>query len=169
MRLPFTLEQIVGAVAALLAAVGIAAALGTSLTDGSSKATSAESTATTLPHPGIDDEIPEPFPQVNGGTGPVVRPRDTLPNRDLVAVSERSWDSWERVAGKPNAVRIFYWGGAPACSGEYVQVEETSASVNVRLFAGAPKDGPDACIAVAVARSMVVTLDASLGDRAVTQ
>lgn len=166
MRLPFTLEQIVGAVAALLAAAGIVAALVTPFADGSSNTTSAQSTATTLPHPG-DGEIPEPFPSSNGGTGPAVRRSDTQPSRDLIAVSERSWDRWERVEGKPNALRIFYWGGA--CSGEYVQVEETGEGVNVRLFTGAPKGGPDACIAIALSRSMVVTLDAPLGDRVVTQ
>ena len=174
---PLPVEQILATIAALLTVIGLVAAVvapGSSRADGSSQATTAQATtaqattaqATRAQAATTPATSSQPATQ---STGPARRDTDAMPRRDLRLVSKTEWDRWERVEGNPNAVRIFYTAGVPECSGEYVQVRESPTAVNITLYSGAPKGGPDACIALAVGRSMVVTLEAPLGNRAVTQ
>ncbi|UIZ91530.1 hypothetical protein JZY91_07125 [Corynebacterium sp. CNCTC7651] len=178
---PLPVEQILATIAALFTVIGLVAAVvapGSSRADGSSQATTAQATtaqaattlaATTLAATTLATSLQPTTLPATQPTGPARRDTDAPLRRDLRLVSKTEWDRWERVEGNPNAVRIFYTAGVPECSGEYVQVRESPTAVNITLYSGAPKGGPDACIALAVGRSMVVTLEAPLGNRAVTQ
>lgn len=76
-------------------------------------------------------------------------------------------DSWSRVAD-PNAVAVTFTSGTPECHGVHAEVQQTPDIVAVKLRSGTvPAAVGRACIAIAMAATLTIPLDAPLGDRAV--
>ena len=59
--------------------------------------------------------------------------------------------------------------GNPSCYGVRAEVRESAAAVTIATLSGSVPDGPDVCAAIAVETSLLVSLDAPVGQRKVTQ
>ena len=66
----------------------------------------------------------------------------------------------------PNAVLVRFYGGVQECFGARASAVETADRVTVTLELGnQPDAGDQACIEIAEAQELVVTLDAPVGER----
>lgn len=85
------------------------------------------------------------------------------PRPGLVDVRPQVWDRAEPVA--PRKLRVEFYGGVEECEGlDRVEVEETRKAVTVTLFVGRVPTA-EVCIEIAVLKSVIVRVDAPIGDR----
>jgi hypothetical protein len=117
-----------------------------------------------------------PTPVTPGGSGPespvgstlweptpVPDPVQVSPRPGLVDVRPHSWHYFEQVASR--TLRIEFYGGVEECEGlDRVEVEETRKAVTVTLFVGREPTA-EVCIEIAVLKSVIVPVDAPIGDR----
>jgi hypothetical protein len=108
---------------------------------------------------GPDGENPAPVP-----TEPV-EPQIVEPTAGMTNVYARMFDS-ATVSDDGRTVTIDFWSGVEPCYVlDHVDVAYGGAVI-ITLFEGtAPTDEPVACIEIAVAKRVVITLDEPLGDR----
>jgi hypothetical protein len=93
--------------------------------------------------------------------GPTALP--VSPRPGLVDVRPQAWDRAEVVG--PRRLRVEFYGGVEECEGlDRVEVEETRKRVTVSLFVGRVPTA-EVCIEIAVLKSVVVRVDAPIGDR----
>ena len=101
--------------------------------------------------------LPTPAP---GPTALNVSPRP-----GLVDIRPHLWDRFEQVG--PRRLRIEFYGGVEECEGlDRVEVDETANRVAVSLFVGRVPEA-EVCIEIAVLKSVIVRVDAPIGDRKV--
>lgn len=87
------------------------------------------------------------------------------PQPGLVDVRPHIWDRFEQVG--PRRLRIEFSGGVEECEGlDRVEVDETANRVAVSLFVGRVPEA-EVCIEIAVLKSVIVRVDAPIGDRKV--
>lgn len=108
---------------------------------------------------GPDGENPAPLP-----TEPV-DPQVVEPTPGMTNVYARMFDT-ATVGEDGRTVTIDFWSGVEPCYVlDHVDVAYGGAVI-ITLFEGsAPTDEPVACIEIAVAKRVVITLDEPLGDR----
>lgn len=93
--------------------------------------------------------------------GPTALP--VSPRPGLLDVRPQAWDRAEPVG--PRRLRIEFYGGVEECEGlDRVEVEETRRAVTVTLFVGRVPTA-EACIEIAVLKSVTVRVDAPIGER----
>ncbi|MGO3151068.1 MAG: hypothetical protein ACTIJJ_00380 [Galactobacter sp.] len=90
----------------------------------------------------------------------IIDARDDLENE-----RSASWDRIEAESG--NKLRIDFQLGSPKCSGARAEVREAPDAVEVTLWTGTLPEAPRNCTMEAMFASLVVQLDAPLGDREV--
>jgi hypothetical protein len=116
--------------------------------------------------PDFDDTVEGP-----DGENPIpprpgrVEPQIVEPTPGMTNVRARPFDA-ATVGGDGRTVTIDFWSGVEPCYVlDHVDVAYGDAVI-VTLFEGsAPTDAPVACIEIAVAKRVVITLDEPLGDR----
>jgi hypothetical protein len=107
-------------------------------------------------NPGSAEPAPSAPPAPTAGTDPPAHPKG-------VAVA-----GYEQLG--PTSLRLHYYIGVPECYGKVtsVDVRESAQRVEVLLVRTPPKHTARvACIEIALANAVTVTLEAPLGDRAV--
>ena len=88
------------------------------------------------------------------------------PTDDLVDPVVATPDELVPDPDDPNAVLVRFYGGVQECNGARASVVESETEVRITLEVGArPEAGDQACIEIAEAQELVVTLDAPVGDR----
>jgi hypothetical protein len=100
-------------------------------------------------------------------TSPSGGPADQQPRDDLDDEQPVAWTSYEDVGERQVRVRLTV--GNPSCYGVRAEVRESAAAVTIATFSGSVPDGPDVCAAIAAETSLLVSLDAPVGQRKVTQ
>lgn len=75
------------------------------------------------------------------------------------------WERYETV--NDDTVRVFYLGGTEECYGYHAQTTESNDEVHIAIVEGYLSDAPEACPDLGREASMLVKLDAPLGDRTV--
>ena len=88
------------------------------------------------------------------------------PTEDLVNPVVATPDELVPDPEDPSAVLVRFYGGVQECNGARTTVVESATEVRVTLEVGGRADaGDQACIEIAEAQELVVTLDAPVGDR----
>jgi hypothetical protein len=88
------------------------------------------------------------------------------PTDDLVDPVVATPDQLVRDPEDPDAVLVRFYGGVQECNGARATAEETDTEVRITLeVGGRPDAGDQACIEIAEAQELVVTLDAPVGTR----
>lgn len=126
---------------------------------------SACSTNTSGDSPGVDEgsSTAVPAPSTSGSPAP----KDEIPRDDLLEERVLSWTDSENVSD--TQVRVSFVGGNPACYGTRAITEQTGSEVAVALIQGTLPEAPEACTALAFQGSLLIDLDAPLGDRPVVK
>lgn len=88
-----------------------------------------------------------------------VEQRDNLENE-----KEIRWSRYQREDAQ-QSVRVFFQAGTPTCYGQRATVTETERTVTIRVYEGTVPGAPDSCTADAMYASLLVELDAPLGNR----
>ncbi|GAA1471775.1 hypothetical protein CFELI_13170 [Corynebacterium felinum] len=92
------------------------------------------------------------------------KPADVQPRNDLSNEKEIAWAGYQEV-DNGNKIRVFFPSGTQDCYGYRAQVAETDDSVTIKVYEGAIPSASDHCILVGSISSLVVSLNAPLGDR----
>lgn len=115
--------------------------------------------------PGIASAAPtsaEPVERPLSSTEVLVSARPDIVQTEPVAV-----DAWSPLPN-PDAIRVYFLSGTPACYGVRAVTTETVDSVTVELQSGLlPEAADKRCTAKAVLSATDITLDAPVGDREV--
>ena len=144
----------------LLLVAALAAACGGDDGDVEAGAAGDGSTTTTGPDTAVSS--------VPGTADPSTDPTWTRiePTDDLVDARVATPDSLVPDPDDPNAVLVRFYGGVQECFGARAGAVETANRVTVTLELGnQPDAGDQACIEIAEAQELVVTLDAPVGER----
>jgi hypothetical protein len=104
----------------------------------------------------------------DGGDVPIPKSSPVTPRPGMADVRAIGWDRVD-VAGDGRALTIHFWSGVEPCSVlDRVDVRYGNDAVTITLYEGhdPSADGKDvACIEIAVAKSVTITLDEPLAGR----
>ncbi|GAB3076271.1 hypothetical protein [Corynebacterium aquatimens] len=154
--LPFSIEQILGAILVILTAVGVIAGVVVAVEKQKSGEASPSTSVTTTPA--------TPQPTVPRTPRPSA---DEPQRRDIHFAGLLRWDDYEVVDS--THVRIFYQAGSRGCYGEYANVKYNRDEVVIDLYAGTLPNSFQACTMELRGYSMLITLRSPLGNRTITQ
>lgn len=126
---------------------------------------SACSTNTSGDSPGVEEggSTAAPAPSTSGSPAP----EDEIPRDDLVEERVLPWTDSANVSD--TQIRVFFVAGNPACYGTRAITEQTDSEVAVAVIQGTLPEAPEACAALAFQGSLLIDLDAPLGDRPVVK
>ena len=126
---------------------------------------SACSTNTSDDSPGVEEggSTAVPAPSTSGSPAP----EDEIPRDDLVEERVLPWTDSANISD--TQIRVFFVGGNPACYGTRTITEQTDSEVAVALIQGTLPEASEACTALAFQGSLLIDLDAPLGDRPVVK
>ena len=102
----------------------------------------------------------------DGGDVPVPRSSPVIPRAGMADVRAIGWDRVD-VAGDGRTLTVHFWSGVEPCSVlDRVDVRHGDDAVTITLHEGHDPAAEDvACIEIAVAKSVTITLDEPLGGR----
>lgn len=103
----------------------------------------------------------------SASTGPTAGTTDDQPRDDLTDEKAVEWIRYERIS--PHRLRVFFTTGDPKCYGSRAIVRQSSTQVAVAVIVGVLPGAPKQCTAIGRYASLLVTLDAPLGDRRVIE
>jgi hypothetical protein len=117
-------------------------------------------------NPAVPDDsdsgsIATPAPTSSGSPGS----SDDTPRDDLLEERIVAWTSVETV--DEEHVRVSFPAGNPKCLGTRALVREDDQQVLVATIEGTRPDAPEACSLVGRQATLLITLEAPLGDRPV--
>lgn len=158
-NLPFTFEQIVGAVAAVIAVIGIV--LAAVLAPRTAEPKPPAPTTTTSTAPSSTAAVPDTT--CTRGTAPAMADTDVPMVTDITGASDIVWDRCEQIS--ETKVRVFFSSGNRRCDGQYAVVDERDDSVLIRIVTGRLANSAQRCDDRAHEYSMVIDLTQPLGDR----